>query len=81
MNLREVEQVLRRMQGSRIAMVYQDPQTALNPTFRVGDHLVLAETQWTPLGLLGEVMAHAALADLLDRPGQPELGDRARRAG
>ena len=30
---------LRAIQGSRIAMVYQDPQTALNPAFRVGDQI------------------------------------------
>ena len=30
---------LRAVQGSRIAMVYQDPQTALNPAFRVGDQI------------------------------------------
>ncbi|MEM8743304.1 MAG: ABC transporter ATP-binding protein [Pseudomonadota bacterium] len=32
-------QELRNIQGSRIAMVYQDPQTALNPAFRVGDQI------------------------------------------
>lgn len=30
---------LRSIQGSRIAMVYQDPQTSLNPAFRVGDQI------------------------------------------
>ena len=30
---------LRALQGSRIAMVYQDPQTSLNPTFRVGSQI------------------------------------------
>jgi peptide/nickel transport system ATP-binding protein len=30
---------LRRIQGSRIAMVYQDPQTSLNPAFRIGDQI------------------------------------------
>ncbi|MDA7949145.1 MAG: ABC transporter ATP-binding protein [Hyphomicrobiaceae bacterium] len=44
-------QELRAIQGSRIAMVYQDPQTALNPGFRVGDQIaeVLKEhTDGTP---------------------------------
>ena len=30
---------LRGMQGSRMAMVYQDPQTALNPAFSIGDQI------------------------------------------
>ena len=30
---------LRAIQGSRIAMVYQDPQTSLNPAFRVGNQI------------------------------------------
>ena len=33
---------LRRIQGSRIGMVYQDPQTALNPAYRIGGQI--AET-------------------------------------
>ena len=30
---------LRAIQGSRIAMVYQDPQTSLNPALRIGDQI------------------------------------------
>jgi peptide/nickel transport system ATP-binding protein len=38
---------LRRLQGSRIAMVYQDPQTALNPAFRVGDQIAEVVSEHT----------------------------------
>ena len=43
---------LRAIQGSRIAMVYQDPQTALNPAFRVGDQIGEVVREHT--GLRGE---------------------------
>lgn len=56
---------LRRIQGSRIAMVYQDPQTALNPGYRIGDQIAEAIHEHTDmsgaavrervLGLLEEV--------------------------
>lgn len=56
---------LKRIQGSRIAMVYQDPQTALNPAYRIGDQIaetVNEHTNMQPqevrervLGLLEEV--------------------------
>lgn len=56
---------LRRIQGSRIAMVYQDPQTALNPGYRIGDQIAEAVHEHTDmsasevrervLDLLGEV--------------------------
>ncbi len=52
-------QELRAVQGSRIAMVYQDPQTALNPAFRVGDQIgeVLKEhTGDTPAAIRERVL-------------------------
>jgi len=33
------ERTLRRWRGDRMAMVYQDPGTALNPTIRIGDQI------------------------------------------
>ena len=41
---------LRAIQGSRIAMVYQDPQTSLNPAFRVGDQIGEVVREHTDLG-------------------------------
>ncbi|MBN1419833.1 MAG: ABC transporter ATP-binding protein, partial [Planctomycetes bacterium] len=33
------EGALRRIRGNRIAMVFQEPQTSLNPVFRIGDQI------------------------------------------
>ncbi len=38
--LHESEQELRKIRGNKVAMVYQNPATALNPCLRIGDQLM-----------------------------------------
>ena len=74
LNSRELKQI----QGSRIAMVYQDPQTALNPAYRIGDQIAEAVNEHTNmqpqevrervLDLLEEVNFLIQLASMRDIP-------------
>jgi peptide/nickel transport system ATP-binding protein len=59
---------LRRIRGSRIGMVFQDPLTSLDPLYRVGDQLT--ETIRTHKRL-GEAAARARALDLLAEVGIP----------
>jgi len=43
--LRKNERELREIRGEKLAMVYQDPQTALNPCLRIGDQLTEVLTE------------------------------------
>jgi ABC-type glutathione transport system ATPase component len=53
-NLLELdEESMRQVRGARIAMIFQEPMTALNPVMRVGDQVaeaVLAHNQHSALG-------------------------------
>jgi peptide/nickel transport system ATP-binding protein len=59
---------MRRIRGRRIAMIFQDPLTSLDPLFRIGDQLV--ETIRTHLNMT-ETQARKRAVDLLAEVGIP----------
>ena len=60
---------LRSIQGSRIAMVYQDPQTALNPAFRIGEQIAEVVNEHTAAS---GWQARQRVLDLLDEVNLPD---------
>jgi peptide/nickel transport system ATP-binding protein len=63
------EEELRRIRGDRIAMVYQDPMQALNPSMRLGDQMT--EVLTTHRGLKLEAARERCL-EMLDRVYMPD---------
>src|SRR5215203_4776340 len=43
--LREPDRVMRDLRGDRLAMIFQEPMTSLNPSYTVGDQIVEAVTR------------------------------------
>jgi oligopeptide/dipeptide ABC transporter ATP-binding protein len=66
---------LRRIRGNRIAMVFQEPMTALNPVFTVGDQV--AEVARIHSGATPDVAWKRAV-EMLELTGIPDPGARAR---
>lgn len=70
------EDALRKVRGNRIAMIFQDPMSALNPVFTIGDQLteaILAHKR------IGKRRARASAIELLDKTGIPEPERRMRQ--
>ncbi len=64
---------MRKVRGSEIAMIFQDPMTSLNPVQRVGDQLVEAIRLHEPVSAAA---ARARVIELFDRVGIPDPAER-----
>src|SRR5919112_4736447 len=67
------EQQMQKIRGSKIAMVFQDPMTSLDPTMRVGKQIV--ESLRKHLGLSGQ-RANERAVELLTLVGIPNAEER-----
>ena len=67
------EPAMRRVRGGEIAMVFQEPMTALNPVLTIG--LQITETLTTHRGIQGKAATDRA-AELLDQVGIPDARRR-----
>jgi len=67
---------LRRLRGDQIAMVYQDPMQALNPSMRLGDQM--KEVLTVHRGI-GDREAHRRCIEMLERVYMPDAANVMRR--
>jgi peptide/nickel transport system ATP-binding protein/oligopeptide transport system ATP-binding protein len=69
------DDTLRRLRGERIAMVFQDPMSSLDPVHRIGDQIV---EQIRAHEKIGRAQALDRAVELMERVGIPRARDRAR---
>ncbi|MDE3152866.1 MAG: ABC transporter ATP-binding protein, partial [Gemmatimonadota bacterium] len=69
------ERAMRAIRGNRVAMIFQEPMTALNPVFTVGDQV--AEVARIHAGA-SRAEAWKRAVEMLDRVGIPAPDERAR---
>ena len=69
------ERDLRSIRGARIAMIFQDPMSALTPVYRVGDQIA---EQIRAHEKVSKAAARARAVDLLTRVGIPRAKERVR---
>jgi peptide/nickel transport system ATP-binding protein len=70
------EAELRRIRGAQLAMVFQDPQSSLNPVHRVGDQI--AEQIRAHKPLVSQAQALDRAGELMERVGIPRARERVR---
>jgi microcin C transport system ATP-binding protein len=69
----KTDRQMQALRGSRIGMIFQEPMTALNPLFKIGNQI--AEVLTLHEGL-NKAQAHARAIELLARTGIPEPDKR-----
>ncbi|HME36746.1 MAG TPA: ABC transporter ATP-binding protein [Candidatus Sulfotelmatobacter sp.] len=68
------DDAMRQLRGSRVAMIFQEPMTALNPVMRVGEQIAEAVTAHN------SISKHAAWQRAVDAMNDVAIPDAARRA-
>jgi peptide/nickel transport system ATP-binding protein len=70
------EAQLRRIRGAQLAMVFQDPQSSLNPVYRVGDQIAEQIRAHEPFVSKGQALERAG--ELMERARIPRARERVR---